>query len=195
GWKMVAARRALARMIETLTERDRFTVFAFDDSQETPPVCGDGLMPATDHNRFRATEWLSQIDARGGTEMAQPLDRGVALLTGDRDRVLVLVTDGQVGNEDQILKVLGKRLQGIRIFTLGVDRAVNEAFLKRLAALGGGCCDVVESGDRLDAVMAKLQRRIGAPVLTGLSLEAEGMELEADSLVPGRVPDLFDGVP
>ena len=195
GWKMVAARRALARMIESLTERDRFTVFAFDDALETPPVCGDGLVPATDHNRFRAAEWLDAIDARGGTEMAGPLDSAVAQLSDERDRVLVLVTDGQVGNEDQILQLLGKRLRGIRIFTLGVDRAVNEAFLKRLAALGGGCCDVVESEDRLDGVMDKLQRRIGAPVLTGLSLEAEGIELEADSLVPGRVPDLFDGVP
>src|SRR5205823_6859108 len=91
GWKMLAARRALARMIETLSERDRFTVFAFDDSLETPPVCADGLAPATEHNRYRATEWLSQIDARGGTEMAQPLDRGVALLSGGRDRVLALV--------------------------------------------------------------------------------------------------------
>src|SRR5205807_5291316 len=76
GWKMVAARRALGRMVDTLTERDRFTVYAFDDVIETPPEAGgDGLMAATDRNRFRAVEFLAKIEARGGTEMARPLDQ------------------------------------------------------------------------------------------------------------------------
>src|SRR4029079_11226965 len=70
GWKMVAARRALARMVDTLTERDCFTVYAFDDSIETPPAFGDsGLVPASDRNRFRAVEFLARIDSRGGTEI------------------------------------------------------------------------------------------------------------------------------
>jgi Ca-activated chloride channel family protein len=195
GWKMVAARRALGRMVDALTEADRFAVVAFDDRMETPGMASAELMPATDRQRFRTIEWLAKIDARGGTEMAQPLDWAVQQLKGQRDRVLVLVTDGQVGNEDQILNMLGKRLQGIRIFTLGIDRAVNEAFLKRLAALGGGSCDVVESEDRLDEVMAKVQRRIGTPLLTGLRFEAGGMRVESDAQVPGRLPDLFAGVP
>ena len=107
GWKMVAARRALGHMVDTLTERDRFTVYAFDDTIETPPEAhGPGLIPASDRNRFRTVEFLAKIEARGGTEMAQPLDQAVQQLTGERtaDRVLVLVTDGQVGNEDQILR-------------------------------------------------------------------------------------------
>jgi Ca-activated chloride channel family protein len=195
GWKMVAARRALGRMIDTLTERDRFTVYAFDDTIEVTPVCGDSVAAASDRNRYRTIEWLAKVDARGGTEMAQPLDQAVRQLTGNRDRVLVLITDGQVGNEDQILASLAQRLQGIRIFTLGVDRAVNEAFLRRLAALGGGSCDVVESEDRLDEVMDKVQRRIGNPLLTGLHLEPAGLKVESDSLVPARLPDLFPGVP
>src|SRR5262249_15194906 len=29
GWKIVAARRAIARMVDTLTERDRFLIYAF----------------------------------------------------------------------------------------------------------------------------------------------------------------------
>jgi Ca-activated chloride channel homolog len=194
GWKMVAARRALGRMIDTLVERDRFSVYAFDDTVEMPPGHGADLVSASDRNRFRAVEWLGRIDARGGTEMARPLDQAVHQLRGDRDRVLVLVTDGQVGNEDQILQLLGQRLKGIRIFTLGVDRAVNEAFLKRLAALGGGLCDVVESEDRLDEVMDKVQRRIGSPQWTGLHIEASGLELEPQSQVPARLPDVFAGV-
>jgi len=199
GWKMVAARRALARMVDTLTGRDRFTVYAFDNTVETPPSFGEtALAQGTDRNRFRAVEFLAKIDSRGGTELAQPLDRAVNTLAGDdssRDRILVLVTDGQVGNEDQILRALGNKVKNLRIFTLGIDQAVNEGFLKRLALLGGGSCELVESEDRLDAVMDKVHRRIGTPLLTGLRLEAAGVKLDPHSVVPDRLPDLFAGTP
>ncbi len=199
GWKIVAARRALARMVDTLTDRDRFTVYAFS-SGFVAPSCfkGTGLFPATDRNRFRVMEFLAGMDSGGGTEMAGPLSEAVAQLTNSepqRDRILVLVTDGQVGNEDQILRNLGDRLRHIRVFTLGIDQAVNEGFLKRLASMGGGACELVESEDRLDEVMDRIHRRIGTPLLTGLRVEPAGLELDRSTLVPGRVPDLFAGAP
>jgi Ca-activated chloride channel family protein len=207
GWKMVAARRALARMVDTLTEVDRFTVLAFDNSIETPPgLEANKLAPATDRQRFRAVEFLARIEARGGTEMAQPLDWALAALTDglpprrqrgsdDRQRILVLVTDGQVGNEDQLLRQLGERVKNVRIFTLGVEQAVNAGFLRRLADMGGGHSEVVESEDRLDAVMEQVHRHIGAPVLTDLHIEPSGLTFVPDSLVPARLPDLFTGTP
>src|SRR5262249_31795152 len=101
GWKIVAARRALARMIDTLGDADRFGVPASDTAAETPSPLPAGLVPATDRHRFRAVEYLAAVDARGGTEMAEPLERAVDLLAREparvRDRVLVLITDGQVG--------------------------------------------------------------------------------------------------
>jgi hypothetical protein len=199
GWKIVAARRALARMIDTLRDADRFCVMAFDNTVETPPSLPNGLTSATDRHRFRTVEYLSAVNARGGTEMAGPLDQAVKLLTAGRvdgrDRVLVLITDGQVGNENQVLQTLGKRLKGIRVFTLGIDRAVNEGFLRRLAELGGGSCDLVESEDRLDEVMTAIHRRIGTPLLTGLSWISDDLAIEPGEIVPRRLPDLFTGSP
>ena len=109
--------------------------------------------------------------------------------------MLVLVTDGQVGNEDQILRLLAPRLGGVRVYTVGVDTAVNEGFLKRLAGLGGGACELVESEDRLDEVMDRVHRRIGAPVLTDLELEPAGLGVDLGSLAPRRLPALFAGSP
>jgi Ca-activated chloride channel family protein len=203
GWKMVAARRALGRMVDTLTDQDRLAVYAFDDRVETVPAfAGTGLVPATNRHRFQAVEFLARIEARGGTDMARPLVQAVTTLTAGplpqgppRDRILVLVTDGQVGNEDQLLRTLGPQLKDLRIFTLGIDQAVNAGFLQRLAGLGGGACELVESEDRLDEVMAKIHRRLGTPVLTGLRLEPAGIALYAPSLVPARLPDLFAGTP
>jgi Ca-activated chloride channel homolog len=209
GWKMVAARRAAARMVDTLGDADRFAVLAFDNLVEHPPALdADRLVPASDRNRFRAVEFLAALEARGGTEMAEPLRQGVERLTtageelGSRERVLVLVTDGQVGNEDQLLGLLGPRLGDVRVFTVGIDTAVNDGFLKRLAGLGGGACELVESEDRLDAVMERIHRRVGSPVLTDLVVESSGLAIEPDSLSPSappgaaqRLPVLFAGAP
>ena len=81
GWKMVAARRAAARIVDTLTSVDRFAVLCFDNLVERPRDLPDGLAEATDRNRFRAIEQLARTDARGGTEMLEPLERAVRLLT------------------------------------------------------------------------------------------------------------------
>jgi len=196
GWKMVAARRAAARMIDTLTSRDRFCAIAFDDQVDMLPRAK--LADATDRQRFQTVEALAKLDARGGTELAHPLRLALGLLVGgtaDRERMIVLVTDGQVGNEDHILRELAPTLRNIKMFTLGIDQAVNAAFLRRLAAAGGGLCELVESEDRLDAVMAKVHRRIGMPIATELALRATGLELDRATLAPGKLPDVYAGAP
>jgi Ca-activated chloride channel family protein len=199
GWKMIAARRAAARMVDTLNDSDRFAVYAFDDRLETPAAfTGDDLVQASDRNRFRAVEFLATLEARGGTEMAHPLSRAAARLAGgydERERILVLVTDGQVGNEDQIVRALGAKLKNVRVFTLGVDRAVNEGFLRRLAVLGGGACELVESEDRLDEVMDRIHRRIATPIITEVAIEPAGLNIDRSTVVPQRPPDLFAGAP
>ena len=224
GWKIVAARRAAARIVDTLTGTDRFAVLCFDSVVERPPDLPDGLASCTDRNRFRAVEWLARTDARGGTEMLAPLEQAVRLLTeaggpeaggpagsgpeaggsagggpvveGDsgRDRVLVLVTDGQIGNEDQILERMGARLTRIRVHVVGIDRAVNAGFLSRLAAAGRGRCELVESEDRLDEAAARIHRRIGAPLVTALALAGDAVAIVPGTVAPGLLPDVFPGV-
>ncbi|WP_067481196.1 VIT domain-containing protein [Actinomadura hibisca] len=196
GWKMIAARRAASRIVDTLTGADRFAVLSFDNTVERPRALGPGLADGTDRNRFRAVEHLAALDARGGTEMLAPLEEACGMLFDSaRDRVLVLITDGQVGNEDQILARLTPRLRGVRVHTVGIDRAVNAGFLTRLAEAGQGRCELVESEDRLDEVMDHIHHRIGAPLVTDLSLHPEGLTLVPGTVAPGRLGALFPGVP
>lgn len=196
GWKMVAARRAAARIVDTLRGEDRFAVLSFDNVIERPRDLGTGLVDGTDRNRFRAVEHLATLNARGGTEMLAPLDEGCRLLAGSaRDRVLVLITDGQVGNEDHLLAHLEPRLHGVRVHTVGIDQAVNAGFLNRLASIGQGRCELVESEDRLDEAMEHIHHRIAAPLATGLALHAEGLEIVPGTVAPARLGALFPGVP
>ncbi|MFS8096798.1 VWA domain-containing protein [Lentzea alba] len=188
GWKMVAARRAAARIVDTLTSDDTFAVITFDHTVERPDL-GTGLVAATDRHRFRAVEHLAGVQARGGTELFAPLREGLSLLSSaseDRDPVLVLVTDGQVGNEDQLLRDIAPVLNRTRVHAVGIDTAVNAGFLGRLAAQGAGRCELVESEDRLDEAMTHIQRRIGAPVITDVVVTpASALPKQPSAIYPG----------
>jgi Ca-activated chloride channel family protein len=196
GWKIVAARRAAARIIDTLTGNDRFAVLSFDHAVDEPPDLDPGLVPGTDRNRFRAVEHLAGLAARGGTEMLTPLWRAAALLVApERDRVLVLITDGQVGNEDQILRVLEPALSGVRVHTVGIDRAVNAGFLRRLAAAGQGRAELVESEERLDEAMEHIHRRITTPLVTDLRVAAQDFDEPPRWTTPTHLSSIYPGVP
>ncbi len=197
GWKMVAARRAVGRIVDSLLDEDRFSVIAFDNTIEQPRECRGGLIAASDRARWRTIEWLGRIDARGGTEMGGAMAEAIRLLGSSgqqRQPILVLVTDGQVSGEDVVLRAV-KQVSANgripRIHTIGIDRAVNAGFLRRLADAGGGTCDLVESEDRLDAAMDQIHRGIATAAVTDLKVEALAGTLIQESLAPARLPDLF----
>ena len=197
GWKMVAARRAAGRIVDMLDIGDRFCVLGFDNVVERPRGWSD-LVEASDRNRFAAASWLGTLEARGGTEMAQPLLEAADLLSGSqkgRRAVLVLVTDGQITGEDHLLRSLEARLGSTTIHCVGVDRAVNSGFLDRLAREGRGRFELVESEDRLDHVMAALARTIGRPALSAINITGSGIDIIGASVTPSRAPDAFAGVP
>ena len=196
GWKMVAARRALGRMIDTLLDQDQFTVVAFDSVVEQPPNALSGCVAGNNRERWQMLEWLGKVDARGGTEMGPALQTALRLFPKHTDSyrsILVLITDGQVTGEDAILRSLARFGQESlpRIFTVGIDRAVNAGFLRKLADFGQGDCELVESEDRLDEAMDRIHRLIGTPLLTQVRVEAIEGTWIADSQAPRRLPDLY----
>lgn len=219
GVKMASAARACSLLLATLGPRDRFAIQAFDDSVEwfrpnpdrfEPGHC-DGrrmyaertvpgsLFTAADEAGLEAgNKYLRTIDARGGTELDAALEAAIQAADGrdngaGRIPVAVLITDGQVGNESEILKRLQTKLGDSRIFTVGIDTAVNEAFLKRLAALAGGTSTFVAPGEGLEDALRAVGREIGTPLVVDVQVKDAGAGLDQDSVAPARIPDLFAG--
>lgn len=198
GWKMPAARRAAARIIDSLRSDDRFAVLTFADRFDHPQGFPDELVEASDRNRYRAVEHFARVDAAGGKDLLAPLRHALELLCGTadaRDAVVVLVTDGHVGNEDQILRGVADDLSAVRVHAVGIDQVANGGFLGRLAGMGGGSAEFVESEDRLDEAMESIHRRVQTPVAYALTLSAEGLATIDDTASPARLPDLYPGIP
>lgn len=196
GWKMVAARRAAARLVDALDVHDRFAALAFDDQLDSHATGDLALRAASDRERFAAVAWLSGLTSRGGTELTENLGRALALLAasgGERERILVLITDGQIGDEARLLKRHAAALKRTRVIALGIDKAVNESLLQRLVELNGGWHACVESEDWLDAVLAMAGRMVQPPVLSDIRIEADGEMLPA--CTPDPLPDAWASRP
>lgn len=198
GIKMASAARACSMLLQTLGPRDRFAVAAFDDSTSwmVPGDAAKQFVRADDAGIARGDAFLRTIAADGGTELGPALDEALTAVlkrreTAGRTPVVVILTDGEVGDESGILKVLQKKLGDARTFTVGIDTAVNSGFLRRLAALGGGTASFVTPGGDLEDALRGVGREIGQPLVTDLAIAGDGAE--AGSLAPSRIPDLFAG--
>jgi Ca-activated chloride channel family protein len=188
GQSIEEARRALRLCLRQLREGDRFEVIAFDDQVE---VFRPEPVPYTERTLAEADAWIARVDARGGTELLAPMVHAAR-----NGGVVVLLTDGQVGNEDEILRAVlaaaGEKAQA-RIFTFGIGTNVSDVLLGELAKRTGGAMELIHPGERIDekvvATFAKAHAaRVSRPVL-----ETSGIEL--DDLAPTRIPDLVDGEP
>ncbi|MBT9587868.1 VWA domain-containing protein [bacterium] len=188
GWKMVCARRAVGRLIDSLTERDAFQVLNFDDTVEYLDPTKTSLRYASDRERYLALEQLGKVKDRGGTEILKAIQAGVQMLRGHQQPYLILITDGQVGNESEVLRWIQQNAAGIRIFTVGIDSAVNVSLLERIAQVSGGHFTLVNSEEQLDTEMLGLRRRINPPLLHQVSVQFPGAECS-----PAQV-DLFEGL-
>lgn len=195
GWQIVAARRAGARIVDSLTAVDRFAVLTFNDTVTRPVRHDDGLVAATDRNRFSAVEHLVATYGSGSPAILPALEQAAQLLRGSgREPTILVITAGLVGNEDQIIEKIAPLVGGIRIDTVGVGVAVNAGFLQRLADLGRGRFEVAESEERLDEAIEQVQRRIGAPLVTDLELVDGGLGIARGTVTPARLPDVYPGV-
>jgi Ca-activated chloride channel family protein len=203
GWKMDTAKRAATRLIDSLHPHARFGILAFDNYVE---AFEQGMLhPASDRVRFQATQWLAHIHARGGTEMLHALQQAIQCCqqvggaphydepprpreTAARP-IIVLITDGQVGNEEQILRYVASA--GVVLYVVGIDEALNDAFLRRMAEQTGGLFMAVESEDRLDETLDLLRQRLSTPVLQDLQVSSHDVPLTANTTVPKQPINLY----
>lgn len=204
GVKMASAARACSLLLATLGPRDRFAIQAFDNSTEwhVPPGAaakGEAYFSWADEAALqRGDAFLRTIDARGGTELDLALGDALGVVkarreTAGRVPVVVLLTDGQVGDESRVLKRIQQELGDARVFTVGIDTAVNDGFLKRLASLAGGTATFVTPGTGLEEALCAVGREIGAPLIVDVTVEDVDAGIDAKALAPGRIPDLFQG--
>ncbi len=188
GAKLEAARRAVSTALHGLQLGDRFRIIAFNDRLAS---FRGKFVKYGNETLLAADTWLAQLDAQGGTEMLPALRAALAGHTPrGRIRTVLFITDGQASNDVELIRAVRRHDAGARLFTVGIDTAVNAALLKRLARAGGGTCELLTPFEDIEAAIARLEARFGAPVLSDLRVEG----LKAEIACPAGLV-VFSGRP
>jgi len=187
GTSIQQARGALLQALERLTPADRFGIVAFNN--EFYEFSAQPLT-ASPENVAAGRSYVQGLEAGGGTEMLPAL---LHLMQKPQVpgylRHIVLLTDGDLGNEEQIFAALRHDLGNARLYTVAIGSAPNFFLATKMAQFGRGSFTHIADISEIREQMGKLLETIESPVLTDVKLSFAGVELA--EVYPQRLPDLF----
>ncbi len=192
GTSMTDAKSSLAYALGRLKAGDRFNVIRFDDTMD---VLFPDTVPADAGNIASAQSFVKALDANGGTEMIPPMHRALAdPRPKDQGflRQVVFLTDGAIGNEQQLFDVLSAERGRSRVFMVGIGSAPNTYLMTRAAELGRGTFTHIASEAQVQERMQTLFAKLESPAVTGLSVRFQGATAD---VAPSLLPDVYRGEP
>ena len=192
GDSMDQAKQGLLLALDRLAPTDEFNIVRFDDTME---LVFQTAVPANEQNLARARRFVSNLEANGGTEMLPALQ--AALVDNDRKnteevRQVVFITDGAIGNEDQLFAAIHDGLGRSRLFTVGIGSAPNAYFMANAARQGRGTFTFMDDVTKVAEQSAKLFAALENPVMTDLEVKLPAGTADA---FPAPLPDLYAGEP
>jgi Ca-activated chloride channel homolog len=192
GTSIVQAKASLLYALGRLQPNDRFNVIRFDDSMD---VLFPASVPADSEHLGRATAFVSALQAAGGTEMVPAMRAALTDTAGtetDHVRQVVFLTDGAIGNEQQLFETITAMRGRSRVFMVGIGSAPNTYLMTRASELGRGAFTHIGSVDQVEERMRGLFSKLENPAVTGLS--AKFSDTAAD-ITPAVIPDLYRDEP
>lgn len=192
GESMDQAKQGLLLALDRLAPTDEFNVIRFDDTMD---ILFTTAVAANEQNLARARRFVSNLEANGGTEMLPALR--AALVDNDKSnteevRQVVFITDGSIGNEDELFSAITGGLGRSRLFTVGIGSAPNAYFMTRAARQGRGAFTYMDDVTKVTEQSAKLFAALENPVMTDLAVK---LPTGAADAYPSPLPDLYSGEP
>lgn len=183
------ARRVVSALVDGLRDEDTLELLEFSDA---PRRWRKAPAKATAAARRDAVAWLGRLRAAGSTEMRDAIAEAFAGLRGDAQRQVLLVTDGHISFEREIVAEIARNLPArSRLHTLGVGESVNRSLLAAAARAGRGTESIVGLAEDVERALGTIAARMEAPLVSEVAVAGDALVEHA----PARLPDLYGGAP
>jgi Ca-activated chloride channel family protein len=191
GTSIEQARRALGLALGGLRPEDRFNVIQFNS---TTSALFQHSVAANVANVGIARRYVNGLNANGGTEMYPAIEFALRSQADDSYlRQVIFVTDGSVGNEEALYKLIEDRLGTTRLFTVGIGSAPNSWFMRKAAEAGHGTFMMIGALHEVNEKMGRLFRKLEQPQVTDIAVAWPGAA--EPEPYPATIPDLYSGEP
>ena len=193
------AKKALEVCLRGVEEGKWFNVYRFGSTHES--LFGE-TKAYSEKTADEALLYVKTMDADlGGTEILKPLKQ----ICSSKRKIqnsgmdIILLTDGQVGNESEILKLIRKNSAVVRVFPVGIGAGCNEYFIKGLARAGGGASEFIFPGERVEPKVLGIFGKLNEGVVTDLDISWGASTVEQAPAAPvvfaGSAATFFARIP
>ena len=205
GAPLEVCKKVMNLCIDKMHEKDTFNIICFSD---VPEFLFKKSRPNNRNNRELAKLFMKKHDeAAGGTEMLPPILKALnAKRDPDRLRIITVMTDGYVDNEDEIIGEIAKKCKkNTRVFSFGTGNSVNRYLIAKMAEAGRGESEIITVNDHPRGKEKKKQnenikkvteaffKKIDCPLMTDIKLTWSGAKLF--EIYPKILPDLYSNTP
>lgn len=182
GQSIQEAKKALEICLKALPQNCTFNVYRFGSTFNSFFKLSS---PYSDKNLNESLHQLQRTDADlGGTEIYAPLKEILELPLTSHYRIIIMLTDGEIGNEQQIFKLMSDNNKNLRIFSIGIGTGPNEHLIKGLARLGNGAFEFIYPGEHIEPKVLRIFSKVNIPQLNIKNISWNGNEVEQAPVNP-----------
>jgi len=158
GDSIQQAKRALEICLRGLPQGVGFNLCRFGSRYE---FMFKGSEKYSENSLNKALAYLHRVDADlGGTEILAPI-KAICSKRNDSRQDIILLTDGQVSNEQEIFELIREHRAHTRVFPVGIGAGCNEHFIRGLARAGNGASEFIYPGERIEPKVLSLFGKVG----------------------------------
>jgi len=199
GEKIEQLRQAMSIIIDLLPPDSLFNIIGF--GSDFLPLFDEGSRLISNLDaKTTAQAYIDSIEADYlGTEILSPLKY---VLGGDEipllstyDRVVFVVTDGQVSNTDETIEYVQQHQENGRVFSLGIGEHVSALLVRGLARAGKGTAEFVD-GTGFEDIKDAVERQIlvaSTPALSNVIIHLGTLDESSFLQAPFVPPNLLNG--
>jgi len=183
---------AMQRMLKLCKAEDTVQVITF--ANQTRKVF-EAPVPVTEETIGQALKFTEGLKGGGGTEMLKGIQAAInEPLDEKRVRIVIMLTDGYIGNEAEIIAEVGRRCgDRIRFWAVGIGSDPNRFLLEGVARQGGGMAKVLGLPDDAQPLVQEIMFRIHRAQLADVRVEWGGQRVF--DTYPAKIPELWAGRP
>jgi Ca-activated chloride channel family protein len=189
GLPLDASKAFMRAALRKLRPTDTFRIVRFSDNATE---FSRQPLAATRENVEAGIRYTDALNGEGGTMMTSGIEQALAPEVAPGSlRIVTFLTDGYIGNEQEILAMIKRRLNGARLYAFGVGTGVNRYLMNEIGRAGRGFTRYMDPTEDTEKVAAELTDKLQSPVLTDISVDWG--ELKPTEIFPAAIPDLFAG--
>jgi Ca-activated chloride channel family protein len=186
GQPLEKAKETVLYMLKHMNADDTFQIFSFSNSTEQLFARPQPSVPET---ITEATKYVEAMQANGGTEMRPAVEIATNCPTpANRVRIITLMTDGFIGNDNEVIELVRRTRGSARWFPFGTGNSVNRNLIEGVASAGGGEAEYALLNAPGDELGRQFLEKVGSPILTDINVKFKGVQVaEVQPAVIGDV--------